>query len=359
MAARVSLVTFGRRTLRPLPLRTLGLLAALVLLLVAAAAFYVGNQPRLPPSIGLADFGLVAYASGGDIYTVDPITGVREAIVSGPESDREPRWSLDGTRIAFLRSSGIGEALVIFDPGSRAIIAATDTLIDPDDNSIAWSPDGRSVAVAASVGDSRVLYIVDVSTGELTPLPIDYGFLEAYWRPPDGRQIMFYGGKEPNFGLFLFDMDDGGVTEVAQPAYPGGLIRPAGWTADGGRVVFMRDDPQGRMSTDVLDLATGEEVIFGDVGYARISNDGSRMVALNAIRRPCVANLSGGPCVQIGQRGQTYDGTHAAGAFWSPDDRWIIVRLGEGATVLDPDGQDRDAPAWIVGGAESIQRVAP
>ena len=355
----VSLVTFGRRRIRPLPWRTLGLLAALALLIVAAAAFYVGSQPRLPPSIGLAATGLVAYASGGDIYTVDPVTGAREAIVTGPASDREPRWSLDGTRLAFLRSSGFGEALVIVDRRSREVIAMTDPFTEVDDDSIAWSPDGRSIAAAGTQAGVRALFVVDATNGLLTPLPIEYALLEAYWRPPHGRQLLFLGGKEPAVSLFVVDIDDGTVTEIGPRVGPDTTIRPAGWTLDGRSAIFTTIDDG--LRTHVLDLTTGAEVIFENVGFGHVSNDGSRMVALTAAGKPCVADLSGGSCVPVGEGSQAYVGTHAAGVHWSPDDEWILVRVGpDGAAMLiDPDGQNRRQPSWIAAGGESIQRVAP
>ena len=54
-----------RLTLRPVPWRTIALLAALVLLLAAAVALYVGSRPRLPAPFGPAANGLVAYAEDG------------------------------------------------------------------------------------------------------------------------------------------------------------------------------------------------------------------------------------------------------------------------------------------------------
>jgi Tol biopolymer transport system component len=350
------LLAFGRRTLRPVPWRTLGLLAALALLIAAAVAFYVGSQPRLPPPFGLAASGLVAYADIGDIYTVDPTTGVREALVSGPDVDREPRWSLDGTRVAFLRASSSGERLVIFDLRTREVVATTAPLFGIDTDTVAWSPDNRSISVSGSNG----LFIVDASSGALTRLAVDYQGLDVHWRPPDGRQILFLGGKESHVGLYMVDVDDGTVTEVA-PAGRSGWIRPSGWTPDGRRVVFIRDDGSDRLSTHVLDVSTGADVTFDGVSFAHVSNDGSRMVALDAGGRVCVASLSGGPCVLIVQPSQVYEGTHAAGAQWSPDDQWILMRgLSDGGAVLvDPDSPDRRQPSWIAAGAESIQRVAP
>ena len=90
----MSVITFGRVNLRPVPWRAVGLLAVLGLLLAVAAALYVGSQPqRLPPPFGAAANGLVAYSKDGDIYTVDPATGTRAAIVTGATSRRRPRRS--------------------------------------------------------------------------------------------------------------------------------------------------------------------------------------------------------------------------------------------------------------------------
>jgi Tol biopolymer transport system component len=356
----VSLLTLGRRTLRPIPWRTLGLLAVLALLLAAAVAFYVGSQPRLPPPFGLAGSGLVAYASNGDIYTVDPATGAREALITGPDADREPRWSLDGTRLAFLRYAGAGEKLVIFDLRTREVVATTVPLYGVDTDTVAWSPDNRSISVSGAAGLSNGLFIVDARSGAVTPLAVDYQGLDVHWRPPDGRQILYLGGRESAVGLFVADVDDGTVTEIAR-AGRDGWIRPSGWTPDGQRVVYMGDDGSGRIRTHIVDVATGAEVTFDDVGFAHVSNDGSRMIALDTDGRVCVASLSGGPCVLIVQPSQAYEGTHAAGAQWSPDDRWILMRgLSDGSAVLvDPDSPDRRQPSWIAAGAESIQRVAP
>ena len=54
------------------------------------AALAVGGRPRLPHPFGVARNGLVAYANGGDIYTVDPASGIAKAVVTGPETDLKP-----------------------------------------------------------------------------------------------------------------------------------------------------------------------------------------------------------------------------------------------------------------------------
>jgi Tol biopolymer transport system component len=302
----------------------------------------------------------VAYALNGDIFAVDPISGARKGIATGPEMDREPRWSLDGTRVVFVRTTVDSVRLVIARlDRPEEVVATTDDLVGIDTDSISWSPDGRWISVAAEVTGS--LYIVDARSGELTRLDIDYFFLDVYWRPPSGHQILFLGGTEVNHSLFVVDIDAGNVTEVARPARPDGLLRPNGWTPDGRGIIYTSGDGTGdSIRTHVLDVTTGEEAII-DAGFGHVSNAGDRLLALDELGRMCIADIRGGPCVRIAQAVPAYGGAHAAGAHWSPDDEWIISRIDDGTDVrlIDPDGVSLDQPSWVADGAESWQRVAP
>ena len=357
----MSVITLGRRTFKPLPLRTIGLLAVIALLIAAAAAVYVGSQRRLPAPFGLARNGLVAYVKGGDINTVDPITGERQTLVSGPDSDIEPRWSLDGTRLVFVRQSATGDALVVVDPKRPDSLVSTDVFTMLDTDSVAWSPDGQSIAVTADHGGSPAIFIVDAATGEATPLPVDVQGLPVSWRPPDGRQLMALGGAESDPRLYLVDVEAGSFKEVAIPV-ASGPIRSSGWTPDGQRFIYQRGEyDQLPIVTHVLDVDTGDEVLI-DVGYGHVSNDGTRMVALASEGGPmCVVDLRGGPCVPIGLPSQAYNGQNAAGVQWSPDDEWIITRppFEEGtAFLVDRDGVALEQPSWLGDGGESWQRLA-
>ncbi len=70
------------------PWRTIGILLALLALLVAGAVISIGLRPdRTPaPPFGLAANGLIAYASDGDLYSRDLVTGAEELFVGGPET---------------------------------------------------------------------------------------------------------------------------------------------------------------------------------------------------------------------------------------------------------------------------------
>ena len=112
-----------RLTMQPAPWRTIALLAALALLLAAAVALYVGSRPRVPAPFGPAVNGLVAYAENGDIWTVDPVTGDRKAIVSLDGAYEAPRFSRDGTRLAFLRGAGGRDSIAIAHADGSGLVA--------------------------------------------------------------------------------------------------------------------------------------------------------------------------------------------------------------------------------------------
>jgi len=345
------------------------LLSLLVVLALAAAAIYVGNRPRLPAPYGLAAPGLVAYAQNGDIYAVDPITGIREALAIGPEDDVEPRWSLDGTRVAFLRaratpeSAFSGTSIVIVDARTRDVVAVSPVFPDIDTDTLSWAPDGRYVTAGGRVGPSAQLYLVDAGSGNPAPLAVAYIGLDVHWRPPDGRQLLFLGVSRVDSALFVVDVGNGAVTKVAGPGIRGGLLRPSGWTPDGRRVIYTTQDVvEGPVRTHVVEIATGAQVVI-DAGFAHASNDGRRIVAIDDDDRMCVADIGGGPCRRIGAPDQTYDGTTAAGVHWSPDDAWILSRSRDtiGKSFLvdpDPGGAPNAQPSWLADGGESIQRLA-
>ena len=95
-------------------------------------------------AVRLANNGLVAYAEAGDIFTVDPTTGARRQVTTGLDEDIDPRWSLDGSRIAFLRGP-IRQQVVIVDADGGNPVTSRDPLAETDADGLEWAPDGNAV----------------------------------------------------------------------------------------------------------------------------------------------------------------------------------------------------------------------
>jgi Tol biopolymer transport system component len=330
------------------------------LLLAATVALYAGSRSRTPAPFGPAVNGLVAYADDGDIWTVDPQTEVRTAVVIGESSDSAPRFSRDGTRVAFFRNDGIGVRLATtMADGTGMVVSRSPPFIDADIDSIVWSPNGRFVAVVAEGDDERTTYLVDTTTGAVRDLGTRGVDVEPYWRPPDGRRLLYSVHLGRDNQLFMLDVEDPAAEPVAL-TLPEPNLRPGGWTPDGERFVVHHFTAVGAW-TALVDPDTGQEEPFG-IAYGRVSNDGTRIAGYrDGGETLCVMPLTGGPCEAIAVGRRTPDWEHTAGMQWSPDDRWIVAypRDGSGWVLLNPEGGPPITQVWSELGLESWQRLAP
>jgi len=353
-------ITAGRRAMRPVPWRTIALLALLVVLLTATALLFVGSRVQPAPMLGPAANGLVAYEKAGDIYTADPATGSRRPVVTGSTHDHAPQFSLDGTRLFFLRGDGKLDLPVVADAdGRNPTVLGTEAVANVDPSSVVWSPDGRTVALLAGNDTSMDVYLIDTVAGTITVPPIDYLDSKIYWRPPDGRAFMFTQGTAGYDELAVYSLDTGRV-EVLDTNEMTSNVRGSGWSSDATRYAFHHLINNASF-TEVVDTATGAFHPL-PVGYGELSNDGRRVVGMEPGRGGlCVIRVDGSTCTAITE---PYGSGWGWNYRWSPDDTSILTsRMGDDRDfVLDPDGpptQTRTQPSWMAEGGDSWQRRAP
>jgi TolB protein len=151
---------------------------------------------------------------------------------------RQPAWSPDGRRIAFVR-----DGLVFVadrDGGNVRRLTRREPGLHWPASFPAWSPDGARIAFTGT----RDLFTVRVADGRLTPLmEADYSWLvstqAAY--SPDGRTIAFVRAVDAaRSAVFLMDADGSDVRRLSTPGPRGRLGKTATpeWSPDGGTVVF-------------------------------------------------------------------------------------------------------------------------
>ncbi len=84
---------------------------ALLIAAIVGLALLAGSERRLPPAFGPAGNGLVTWADGGRIIVADPVERTTQVIAV--DSGDRPRFSPDGTRIAYLRTVTGGVDIVV------------------------------------------------------------------------------------------------------------------------------------------------------------------------------------------------------------------------------------------------------
>jgi TolB protein len=198
------------------------------------------------------------------LYVIPAGGGEATRITDAPGEHSQPELSADGARLAYVRiDGGIPKVFVSAADGTGAERLTTDLgtagTVEADPS---FSPDASRIVLSATPGATPDLFIVDVATGEATPLLTGAAtHLEPAWSP-DGRTVAFAANIDgPGLDLYLVDVETGDVRRLterdrtdAQPAWlPDGRLVYTAATDDGTELRWLDpDDPD-----DVHTLPTG------------------------------------------------------------------------------------------------------
>ncbi|MBX3700533.1 MAG: S9 family peptidase [Dokdonella sp.] len=87
------------------------------------------------------------------LWLIDVASGVQTPLVAGAGSHVQPRWSPDGTRLAYLSSDGDGPGMQLYVRWMNTGASARITSLPYAPRGIAWSPDGTRIAWSMFVPD--------------------------------------------------------------------------------------------------------------------------------------------------------------------------------------------------------------
>jgi dipeptidyl aminopeptidase/acylaminoacyl peptidase len=325
------------------------------------------TDPQLSPDGRRIAFVVTSLSEERDeylanIWIVDAAGGVPRRFTAGPRRDIEPRWSPDGTRLAFLSERAPKDKLQLYVMPSDGGEPTRLTTLENGAGSLAWSPDGSRLAFVSAVGGqrepdseeekrksrpARVIasvkyrfngegFIYDrrphvfvVSTDGSTPTQITDGdFIDAdpTWAP-DGNSIVFASARHA-------ERDDDDASDLWRVPAKGGA--PQRLTATTGPVMLPAFSPDGR---SIAYLARPAKNAYGrNVRLYAIPSDGSGSAA-------CLTTALDRSCGPLHVR-----------PLWSPDGRSLVV-AGEdhgdvGLWRMAASGSA--PPVRIVGGERSL-----
>lgn len=169
------------------------------------------------------------------IYTLDLGTGAITAITHGRDHrDENPRWSPDGTRLAFKSNRGANNYdLYVMDANGGTVVRLTDH--PANDQDPAWMPDGQSLIFTSerdSRGDLYRVWLSDRRVERLTHNFVGRAIMPSV--SPDGRSIAFAAQtlERLNFWDFQIHVLDLATGRTRGLDNSGGACWPT-WSPDG------------------------------------------------------------------------------------------------------------------------------
>jgi tricorn protease len=219
--------------------RSICVATAVLLLLASSARAQVDARMFRYPDVSQTH---VTFVYAGDIWVVEKDGGIAKRLSSPPGEELFPRFSPDGSKIAFSGNyDGNADVYVVPALGGEPLRV---TYHPSGDRLVDWSPDGERLLFASSresgVGRFNQLYLISAAGGLAEKLPVPYG--EFGTMSPDGRQLAYTpkdrgfrnwkryrGGLAPEIWLFdLRSLDARNISNSdandAQPMWHGRTI---------------------------------------------------------------------------------------------------------------------------------------
>ena len=180
----------------------------------------------------------VLFGARGDIFTAPVEKGpTRNLTNSSGAHDKWPRWSPDGSRIAFISDkSGEEEIWIVPQDGSKPAEQITTgghaMRYAPE-----WSPDGSRIAFGDKDGKVFVLTLADKKISEIADSP--RGQIRDYaWSPKSNFLAFSMPGKNGNSAVYIWGAGDGQLHRVTD-----GFFNASGpaWDPQGNYIYYLSD----------------------------------------------------------------------------------------------------------------------
>lgn len=179
-----------------------------------------------------------------------------QTVVSAGEPLLSPRWSPDGTRIAYVSLEQKKPVVYVqtLATGGRTAVAA----FRGSNSAPAFSPDGRKLAVTLTRDGGSQLYLMNADGTDLRRILSSPSIDTEAWFMPDGRSLLFTSDRGGSPQIYRVGVDGGAVERIT---FDGSYNVAPRALPDGKGMVYVRRDG-GRYQVATLDFATRQTQVL-------------------------------------------------------------------------------------------------
>jgi TolB protein len=181
-----------------------------------------------------------------------------QQVLKSVEPIRSPKWSPDGTKLAYVSFESRKSTVVVQDLASGARVRVAD--FKGDNYAPNWSPDGSRLVVALSKDAISQIYTIPSTGGAATRVTESNSIDTNATFTRDGQDIIFVSDRSGGPQLYSVPANGGAVKRLT---FEGNYNVNPRLSPDGKLVAFVTRD-EGKLRIATLELATGQINILTD-----------------------------------------------------------------------------------------------